>query len=433
MAKSPTKNEYAWVDLFNELKILESIEKNGSFEISSRQINRVRQARLMAKFDQSHLLPSIMKNNGLSILPVTRGKYIISCFKNYQKLLFEDQIAGKDIDKTFSIPSHIHCIDSGTITGEASAINCAYISGMLSDFIDEDPSALFPVINGKMSSGIFDFCITNQKTREEMKISVRNSQVEIDGGYEGLNSLAIIEAKNLIPGDFLIRQMYYPFRLCAPKCVGKQIKNIFLIYTNGIFAFYEYRFSTPENYNSLQLVKQKKYCLNPDIQWPDIKELLNCSEIVSEPNIPFPQADSFERVINICENLLNRKFLSKNEIADMFAFTDRQADYYCNAGKYLGIIEQQQNQNIVLSKTGTQLLNLNLRDRLLFLAKLILRHKVFNDALRLYFEKSELPSKDEIVCLMKNVHLNKVGGDSTYYRRASTILSWLNWITRMID
>ena len=78
MLKSPTKNEYAWENLFNELKILENIERNGYFEINSGQINRVRQARLMTKFDQSHLLPSVMKDNGLSILPITRGKYIIS-------------------------------------------------------------------------------------------------------------------------------------------------------------------------------------------------------------------------------------------------------------------------------------------------------------------------------------------------------------------
>ena len=43
-------------------------------------------------------------------------------------------------------------------------------------------------------------------------IEVHNSQIEIDAGYEGLQKLALIEAKRDLSIDFLVRQLYYPFR-----------------------------------------------------------------------------------------------------------------------------------------------------------------------------------------------------------------------------
>lgn len=67
----------------------------------------------------------------------------------------------------------------------------------------------------------------------------------------------------------------------------------------------EYAFEDIDNYNSLHLVKQQRYSIeDTTITMMDIQSVLK--NAVSEPepepdNIPFPQADSFERVINLCE------------------------------------------------------------------------------------------------------------------------------------
>lgn len=54
MSKSgPSLNDKAWEILFEKYNILENIEKYGHFEISSKAINEVREARLMAKFDHT--------------------------------------------------------------------------------------------------------------------------------------------------------------------------------------------------------------------------------------------------------------------------------------------------------------------------------------------------------------------------------------------
>ena len=71
----------------------------------------------------------------------------------------------------------------------------------------------------------------------------------------------------------------------------------------------------------------------------DIQQVLHNVVRENEPQIPFPQADSFERVINICE-LLDEQDLSRNDVTERYAFDDRQTNYYTDAARYLGLIEK---------------------------------------------------------------------------------------------
>ena len=79
----------------------------------------------------------------------------------------------------------------------------------------------------------------------------------------------------------------------------KKIRPIFLTYTNGIFHLREYQFNELCNYNSIVLIKEKKYRLKDTseqlLNIETIQEILKSISIVDEPtNVPFPQADSFE-------------------------------------------------------------------------------------------------------------------------------------------
>ena len=47
-----------------------------------------------------------------------------------------------------------------------------------------------PTVSGRMSSSSFDFNIKTLKSN--LNIVVNNSQIEIEGGYEGVNSLSLI-------------------------------------------------------------------------------------------------------------------------------------------------------------------------------------------------------------------------------------------------
>lgn len=415
----------AWEKIFEKYDVLNCVADNGIFKISADQIREFREPRLMAKFDHKINLPKIFLENNLSILPITRGDYLISNFDLYHKFEIED----KNIYK-MQLPEYIQSLDLNSIFSESVALNCAFASGIILDFIEDEQ--IIPAIFGRMGSGNFNFSVDNIKTFSKNYIQINNSQIEIDAAYEGIKNFAIFEAKHDISEDFLIRQLYYPYRTWKEK-LTKNIKTIFFVYSNGVYRLYEYKFENPEHYNSLKLVKQKNYSIeDTKINSEDIQKILDKINFTVEPeNIPFPQADKFERIINLCE-LLNKKEMTKDEVTEKYDFDSRQTNYYADAARYLGLVEKK-NLKYFISDLGKKILSYNFKDRQLAYCKCILSHKVFYKILKKYFECGEMPDKNEIIQIMKNSYLKDINSDETFKRRSSTIKSWINWIVELIN
>jgi len=422
-----TTNKEAWEKIFEKYDVMNKIQNQGFFKITSREINEYREARLMTKFDNSESIPEILKKNKLSILPISSNSYMLARFDTYKK--FEKP--PKEVER-IEFPPYIESLDYNNISSEALALNCAYITKILEDFLDDE--GLVPTVCGKMGSGIFQFDIAQINSEEKISVTVENSRMEIDGGYEGINSLALVEAKNVVSDDFLVRQLYYPYRLWQSK-VSKLVRPIYVVYSNGIFTIYEYRFNDVNEYSSIELVKCKKYSIeDTDIDLGTIQSLIdNIHTFTDEPKISFPQANSFERVINLCELLENTEKY-KQEITDNYEFDERQTNYYTDAAIYLGLIRKlgTRTKSFELTELGKRILKLNFKSRQIEFAKLILSHRVFHMTIKNYFANAEMPSDDEIVKYMKECKLYNIVKDSTYYRRASTIKAWIYWIINLV-
>ena len=419
-------NDTAWESLFDKYHILDELEQNGQFIISSSQIKEFREPRLMTKFDHKINLPNIFARNNLAILPISRGDYVISSFSAYKEFDEPSQSLQR-----VPLPTHIQSLMPKFLVSEAIALNCANACGILSDFLEDD--RLTPTVSGRMSSGNFDFDITTALGTRN--ITVSNSQIEIDAAYEGIDYLSLFEAKRDLSDDFLIRQLYYPFRVWRER-VTKIVKTVFLIFSNGIFNLYQYQFENPRNYNSLRLVKQKNYIIATHIYLSDIENILRTVPSVQEPNIPFPQADRMSRIVNLIE-LLNEKPMTKQDITSEYAFDERQTNYYADAGRYLGLIDKihDEDGNILfcLSAHGHNLMGLEYKERQLALVTQILMHKVFNETLTLHLQYGEMPDKQTIIQIMKRSNLYNIEADSTYLRRSSTVVGWVNWILGIIE
>jgi hypothetical protein len=428
MSNSPKSlNDVAWEHLFSKYDILNQIDAKSRFEISARQIKEFREPRLMAKFDHIINLPKIFSDNQLAILPISRGSYVISHFDAYHQ--FEAAVAPV---KRFSLPAYIQSLDSNNIPSETIALNCAVAAGIVADFLqDED---LVSTTSGRMSSGSFGFVI-NSRNNTPCCVQVTNAQIEIDAAYEGVKGLALFEAKRDLSNDFLVRQLYYPFRTWQSR-ITKPVRSLFLVYSNSIYRLYEYYFQDAGNYCSLVLINQKNYSVEDTvIEITDIEAVLKRTAITQEPQVPFPQADSFERVINICE-LLNEQELSRNNITKQYAFDARQTNYYTDAARYLGLLEKRKDDGTPiysLSGKGRQILGLDYKQRQLAYCALILSHKVFGEVLQKCFEKGNMPVMGDIIQIMKMSNLYKVGSDSTFERRSFTVKGWLNWILGLVN
>lgn len=421
-------NDIAWEQLFSKYRILERISSTGQFVISAAQIKEFREPRLMVKFDHTINLPKLFADNQLAILPITRGDYVISHFNAYHR--FEDECL--PIVRV-SLPTYIQSLDSSNVPSEAIALNCAVASGIIAEFLEDED--LLATVSGRMGSGTFGFNISSSINGVPYRVEVSNSQIEIDAAYEGVRGLALFEAKRDISKDFLIRQLYYPYRVWQSR-ITKLVRPLFLVFSNGIYHLYEYMFQDPNDYNSLALVKHRNYSVeDTEITVADIQTVLYSTELAVEPNVPFPQANSFKRVINLCE-LLNGQDLSRNDVTEQYAFDERQTNYYTDAARYLGLIQKKRDRGTPtysLSEIGKRILNLNYKQRQLAYCGIILSHKAFADTLHMYFNSGVMPSKSDIVSIMKGAGLYNVNSNDTFERRSSTIKGWINWILGLIN
>jgi hypothetical protein len=422
-----TANDRAWETLFERHNILKEVDKNGFFEIESPQINKERESRLMAKFDHSVNLPDIFRDNHLSILPISRSKYVIGKFDTHFEVKYDSEIEVIP----FEFPPGIESIDYTNLYSESSALHCAFNIGIIDDLFGEKTAY---TVSGRMSTESFDFNIINSFANKPYSIKVKNSQCEIDAGFESNNYFLLIEAKNYAIDDFLIRQLYYPYRLWSKK-MAKKVIPVLMTYSNDIFSFFIYEFSNDENYNSLKLREQKNYTIAPEeIQRSDVDRVFNNIKVIAEPDVPLPQADKFERVVDLL-SLLLEKPLTKDDITENYQFDRRQTDYYTNAGLYIGLIENYKDSltkkvTFCLTSEGRSILHKRPKLKYLELINKILERQVFYLVFQLALKLGGIPPKDAI-CKIISENRPDIN-DTTIKRRYFTVQGWISWIWNQI-
>ncbi len=419
----------AWKRIIEKYGIIEQIKKNGVFHIKASQIKEFKEPRLMAKWDSSDSLPEVLKTNKINILPDSRSSYVLSDFLLYEEIPeLEEHVTQMD---HVEIPDY-ESIDINNINSEANAINVLILSGILDDFLQTTPNV--STFNGRMGTGQFDF-VVNCFSNTQKHIEVNNAQCEIDGGFENNESVVIMEAKNVVHEDFHIRQLYYPYRLWKTK-VSKPIRLVFSVYSNKIYRLFEYKFNDLNNFSSIELVQTKNYSLqDTSITLEDLISTRQNTLITTDDNqdyasketAPFIQADSLNRVISLLENLYDNP-LSTIQISELMQFDIRQADYYFNAGKYLGLFVKKKDDGqklVELTSLGVRIYKMDYKKRQLALVSLILQHQIFADLFDYMVENGEQPTKKSIENKMREYNVCNEGQIS---RRASSVNGWLRWI-----
>lgn len=424
-----TKNDLAWEKIFENDNLLKIIETHGLVEITSERINQERESRLMAKFDHRVNLPQIFREHSLSILPISRNKYAIGHFETYCNVKYNNQLQVEPID---FIPE-IESIDYTNLYSESAALNCAFNTGIIARLFEED---MLYTVSGRMSTDRFKFKIRNIKNKSYYDIDIKNSQCEIDAGFEGASKFLIIEAKIGKVEDFLIRQLYYPYRLWSSK-IRKPVIPILMTYSNDLFSFFIYKFDNNLDYNSIKLLEQKNYRIEfQEISREDFDNLWHQITIISEPEgVPFPQANNFERVIDLL-SLLVEKYLSKEEITENYQFDIRQTQYYTDAARYLGLISkvsEKSNGEILfkLTNSGSSILKSTHKYKTLKFIQKILEHQVFHQVFAETLKSGEIPSIPEIERIMTACNLRIK--ETTILRRSGTVRSWIRWILSQIE
>lgn len=427
--KQEFKNDTAWNKLFERYNIAANIERDGFYEISAADIREYREPRLMCKFDHENNLPKVFKEHQLSILSISRSKYVIGQFEIFEKVKYK-----KNKPITVSIPSHVETINTSNLYSESSALHCAYVSGMIHHLLElESHNQVFPTVSGRMGSGEFSFQVKSP-TGAYQHIDVNSSQIEIDGGYESLDSFVIVEAKKESVTDFNVRQLYYPYRVWQNK-LNKEVKPIFFTFSNDIFSFFIYQFTNENVFNSIQLVEQVDFVVSHEkITVHDLREVFDKTTIKPEPTVPFPQADDFSRVIDLLGLLMNDD-LHKDFITENYNFTERQTNYYTDIGRYLGLIEKWKDENkriqFSLNGRGKEIMSMPYKTKYLTIVSLLLEHEIFNKVFDEFFMKDEF-DRARVIEIMQDCGITNVHSYETFNRRASTVISYMRWIYALV-
>ena len=379
-------NDWGWLRILAAGYDAE-LERRGYFYIGARELEQLsgRQPRLMAKHDFSTSRPWIFQRLRLGIVPVSRSEYLVGRFNLYER--FPETQRGEV--RTLELPAGLDTLSLEAVSSEAVALNGASASGMLEDFLGCAP--LQATVAGRMSTHGLKVRLPDLG----VDVAVDRAQMEIDGGFESLEHLVLVEAKNHLSEDF-----------------------------NGIFHLYRYEFRDPADFRSISLVDSARYALSSSHL--DAQAALDIVRAVApepEPAVPFPQANSFERVVNLLE-LIALQPLSKAEITQRYDFDPRQADYYANAARYLGLAEPVED-TWEPTEHGRRVIEQPQRDaRNAALIRALAARRVFREALELSLARGAVASTAEICAAMDGLGLSL----ATSRRRASTVARWAQWV-----
>ena len=121
---------------------------------------------------------------------------------------------------------------------------------------------------------------------------------------------------------------------------------------------------------------------------------------------------------------------TEDDVTMEYGFDKRQTDYYLNACKYLDLVEERDSK-FLLSSTARRIMQQSPTTKQLAFAKQILSHPVFSEVLKKQLETGKVVSKQQIIDIMKKYPLFNVKTYNTFYRRSSTVSSWIDWITSL--
>ncbi len=326
--------------------------------------------------------------------------------------------------KRLTIPPYILSINKHHITSEANAINLAIAAGIFHDFLDEEE--LIQTVSGRMYSSKWDFTLNDSKS-----IDVHSSLMEIDGSLESENLYALIEAKNKLNDDFLIRQVYYPYREFYQRFGTKKlIRNIFMIYNAGIYILLEYEFPEIGNMLSIKQLKKSYYILGDLINKQDAKNILDRTNAYDR-NITFPQANDLFKVLNILELISNDidDEVTAESIAKYYNLNKRQGNYYKTALCYIGFITT--DQKAVITELGYKYLKSNFKEKIEIILEFCATDFVFRAALKnCLLDKLEFNNNDYLELFDKyKIEYN----NTTRNRRLSTVKAWISWLKNIVS
>lgn len=252
-------NSISWDKIFKDYNILKHNFNKSPFILTANEIKKScqifkrtneKEPRVLCKQDTRESRPDIFKQNNLFILPIKNGEYAIFKGEGYVDI---PEIVDEVITYNSRLDFKLETSEVGN--SEMQHLDFAYASSLIRTFIEDDTLVL--TIRGRKYTPEFSFKIGKHN------IKVNSVQTEVDAGYEGKDKIVLVEAKNNLTKNIIIRQLFYPYKQWK-QVTRKEVFLLFFEKRDEICYIWQYKFSDEDNYNSIEFVKGKKYRIFSD-------------------------------------------------------------------------------------------------------------------------------------------------------------------------
>ncbi|MCL2742218.1 MAG: hypothetical protein FWE67_00025 [Planctomycetaceae bacterium] len=246
----------AWKAIFDKYKIHKHNFDAEPFELSAEQIKKAtahftttgeREVRVLCKQDSREDRPDVFIENGLFILPVHNGRFVIVKGEGYIDIPPIENEVKIYRSKLDFVPDTSNIGDS-----EMQHIDFAYAASLIRTFADDESLVL--TIRGRKYTPEFSYRVG------KFELTAKSVQTEVDAGYEGRNQVVLVEAKNSYTANTIIRQLFYPFRQWQQH-TNKQVKTLFFERRNDCFSLWQFNFADEMDYNSIKLERSAKFSI----------------------------------------------------------------------------------------------------------------------------------------------------------------------------
>jgi hypothetical protein len=405
-----SRKQDKWADVVREKGI--DLHRALNF-VTAREVKRItrEEPRLMASITNEKDLPEVFRQNGVFVLPISSDTYVLVHGKGYHEL---EPVTGEPERFESRLPFELTMLSYGT--GEQRYLLHAYHSGLLGHF-GKVPE-IYPAALGKMRTGDFRFRVDGSP-----EIDVQSAGMEIDMGFEGRKDILLFEGKARQRDNFLIRQLYYPFRV-ASGFSQKTVRTFFFVANpkDRTYTIWEYAWEDPLDYEQIRLRNKGRYVV---VEIPPPIEDFATIEPDAALDI-VPQADDFQKVAEL-PLLVAEGIHTAQEWARRYHISPRQGSYYREAAEALGLVAMEDG-NFVLTDEGRRYVRMDVQDRSDFLVRRILRVPIMNKVFELVRRSpARGTDKNAIAEMIKRTsHLS----GTTPPRRASTVLSYFRWMSK---
>ncbi len=410
----PTYHNH-WEEIFIKLDVLNNINTSGYFDLTASDIKRLtgQEARLMAKVDFEKSLPDIMRDNKLSILAINNWVYRIA---RTNPFISVPKIKNKEV--LVKMPAGYITLDPFDINSESGALDIAHVSGMLEQVFAENTELTIRWRLRKWANFIFNL--------DSVNYPINGVQIEVDGWYEWITSVNLIEAKIGSLNTISIRQLLYP-ELAWKRTLTerKKIRSFLFIYEEPFFRFIPFMVDWM-NY-TLDIDNEKVFKFIWGQEYDIMKIPLSGSPDMDFKS-PLPQADDFDKVLIMLRKIATSGWeISREdlilEMLNHWLEAERQFNYYHSCLKLLKLSPNLEHGIVKLTDKGSGIAKLTSKEQAYELAKILFSEETFHIALHKWV--------DEVPDFL--FHEKWQISWSTIPRRKVTIRSWIKWFNAMFS